>query len=135
VSQASRRQFQSSRKILQSFQLSKSRIPCSHLDSPVKHLDALLCLEDSVSLSLHPSGRSLVFKKNPNFLCRHGSGKTACNHLDARATPSRRGLNMETCEARYGKAVGQFTVWKLFASVHMPPRENRISDDLGLLSL
>jgi len=46
VSQASKRQFQSSRKILRSFQLSKSRITCSHLDGPVKRPDALLCLED-----------------------------------------------------------------------------------------
>jgi hypothetical protein len=90
VSQASRRQFQSSSKILWSFQLSKSWIPCSHLDDPVKHLDALLCQEDSDSLACirtnvkaTPSDRSLVFEKNSDFLCRHGSGKTTCNCLDA----------------------------------------------------
>jgi hypothetical protein len=48
---ASRRQFQSSRKILWSFQLSRSRIPYSHPDGPVKRLDALLYLEDSDSLA------------------------------------------------------------------------------------
>jgi hypothetical protein len=29
-----------------------------------------------------PSGRSSVFKKNPDFLCRHGSGKTTYNRPD-----------------------------------------------------
>jgi hypothetical protein len=31
--------------------------------------------------------------------------KTACNRSDVRATPSERGLNKETREALYGKAV------------------------------
>jgi hypothetical protein len=30
-----------------------------------------------------PSGRSSVFEKNPDFLCRHGSGKTTCNRPDS----------------------------------------------------
>jgi hypothetical protein len=137
ASQVSRRQFQSSRKILRSFQLSKSQIPCSCLDGPMKCPDTLLCREDSdssacISLDIRatPSGRSSVFKKNPDFLCRHGSGKTTFNHPDARSTLSRRDLNKE---ARYGKAVMQFTVRTLYASVWTPPRENRISVDLGLL--
>jgi hypothetical protein len=72
MSQASRRQFQSSRKILRSFQLSKSQIPCSRLNGQVKRLDALLCQEDSDSsacirldVRATPSGRSLEFEKNP----------------------------------------------------------------------
>jgi len=107
-----KRQFQSSRKILRSFQLSKSLIPYSRPDGIVKRPDALQCLEDFVSSALHPFGLqgstsvcSLVFEKNLVFLCRQGSRKTSCNHPDSRATPSGRGLNMETCEARYGKAV------------------------------
>jgi hypothetical protein len=124
VSQVSRRQFHSSRKILQSFQLSKSRIPCSRPDGPVKRLDVLLCREDSNSsacirpdLRATPSGRSSVFKKNPKFLYRHGSKKTACNCPDARATSSGSDLNEETHEARYGKAVAQFTIRMLYASI------------------
>jgi hypothetical protein len=142
VSQASRRQFKSSRKILQSFQLSKSQILCSLPDGPVKRLDALLCREDSNSstcirpdVKSTPSGRSSVLKNNPDFLCRHGSGKIACNRPDTRATSSGRGLNIETSEVRYRKKVAQFTVRKLFASVRMPPKEIHISGDLGLLSL
>jgi len=51
------------------------------------------------------------------------------------ATPSGRGLHMETCEARYGKVVAQFTIRTLYDSVRKPPREIRLSGDLGLLSL
>jgi hypothetical protein len=76
-----------------------------------------------------------VFEKIPVFLCRHGSGKTACNRPDARAKPFERGLNMETREVRYGKAVEQFTVWTLYDSVRTPPREIQISGDLGFISL
>jgi hypothetical protein len=93
-------------------------------------------------LSVHPygrqgntSGRSSMFEKNPDFLCRHGSEKTACNRPDTRTTPSGRGLNMETREARYGKTVAKFTVWTLYASVRTPPRKIRISGDLDLLNL
>jgi hypothetical protein len=127
-------QFQSFRKILRSFQLSKSRIPCSHLNGLVKHLGALLSREDSNKLSVasvrtsgNTSRSSSVFKKNPNFICRHRSRKIACNRLDSRAISSKCGLNIETHEVRYGKAVAQFTVWTLFASVWMLPREIRIS--------
>lgn len=81
------------------------------------------------------SGCSSVFVKIPAFLCRHGSGKTACNRLKAKATPSGRGLNMDMHEARYGKAVTQFTVQMLYASIWMLAREIRISGDLGFLSL
>jgi hypothetical protein len=42
---------------------------------------------------------------------------------------------MEMREAHYGKAVAQFTIWTLFASIQTPPREIRINGDLGLLSL
>jgi hypothetical protein len=124
VSQASRRQFQSSRKILRSFQLRKSQIPYSRPDGIVKRSDALQCLEDFINSALHPfrlQGStfvcSSVFEKNPVFLCRQGSRKTACNHSDARATPSGPDLNMDTCEARYGKVVAQFTVWTFYDSV------------------
>jgi len=72
VSQASKKQFQSSTKILRSFQLSKSRIPCSRLDSLVKCPEALLCQEDSDSsmcirpdVRATPSVRSSEFEKNP----------------------------------------------------------------------
>jgi hypothetical protein len=75
VSQVSRRQFQSFRKILWNFKLSKRRIPCSHQD-------ALLCREDSDSsacicpdIRATPFGRSSVFKKNLDFLCRCGLGR------------------------------------------------------------
>jgi hypothetical protein len=81
------------------------------------------------------SGCTLVFEKNPNFLCRHGSRKTACNRPDARATSSGCSLKLKMCEVHYGKVVAQFTVWTLYASVRMPPREIRISGNLGLLRL
>jgi len=94
------------------------------------------------SSALHPSGCegntsgcSLVFEKNPVFFCRHGSRKTTCNCPDARATPSGRGLNMETREAHYGKAVAQFIIRTLYDFVRTPPREVRINGDLDLLSL
>jgi hypothetical protein len=71
------------RKILQSFQLSKSQIPCSHRDGSVKPPNALLCREDS--------------------------DISACIHLDVKETCSDTALIMETYEALYGKAVAQFT--------------------------
>jgi hypothetical protein len=76
-----------------------------------------------------------VFEKNLVFLYRHGSRNIAWNCPDARATPSRCGLKMETCEARYGKTVAQFTVRTLYAFVRTLPRGILISGDLGLLSL
>jgi hypothetical protein len=54
--------------------------------------------------------------------------QTKCNRSESRATPSGRGLNMETHGASYGKPVAQKTVWT-------PPREIRDRLDLGLLSL
>jgi len=48
---------------------------------------------------------------------------------------SGRGLNMETREARYEKAVVLLTVQMLYASIRMPPREIRDRVILGLLSL
>jgi hypothetical protein len=117
-------------KDLAKFLTQQSWIPYSCPDNPVKHSDTLLCLEDSDSAAYIrldvraiPSGCSSVFKKNPEFLCRHRSGKTACTRPDSRATSPGHGLNKETREARYGKAVAQFTVWMLFASVLTPPRE------------
>jgi hypothetical protein len=61
--------------------------------------------------------------------------QTICNRPDSRATPSERCFNMETREVHYGKAVAQFTVRMLYASIQTRPRE--ISDRLvlGLLSL
>jgi hypothetical protein len=53
--------------------------PYSRPDGPVKRPDALLCREDSEnSAYIRPdsrvslSGRSSLFEKSPNFLCRHG---------------------------------------------------------------
>jgi len=115
VSQASRRQFQSSRKILRNFQLSKSQIPCSQPNGTVKHPNVLLCQEDSASLaSIRPddratsSGRSLVFKNTDwKDSLQIRIGKIACNrpntalirkrvkHIMERrlhSSPSRRGL-------------------------------------------
>jgi hypothetical protein len=142
VSQASRRQFQSSRKILQSFQLSKSRISCSPLTvqwsiRTPSYVEKILTSSACIHLDdrATSSGHSLVFEKNPDLLCRHGSGKTACNRPYARATPSGRGLNKETREARYRKAIAQFTVQTLYASVRMPPREILISGNFCLLRL
>jgi hypothetical protein len=118
----------------------KSNPLFSHLDGPVNRLDALLCREDfDSSPCIRPDVKAtrpntLQCSKNLDFICRQGLGKTTCNHPDARATPSRCDLNMETREARYGKVVVQFTVRTLFASVQTPPREIRISVDLGLLS-
>jgi hypothetical protein len=82
---------------------------------PSEALDALLCREDFEQLSVHPSGRqcntsghSSVFEKDPDFLCKHRSRKIACNHPDARPTPSRFGPNMKMREAHYAKAAAQF---------------------------
>jgi hypothetical protein len=104
--------------------------------------DALQRVEILTISALHPSGRqgnmferSSMFDKNLVFHCRHGLGKTVCNRPDCRATPSGRGLNMEMREVRYGKVVAQFTVHTLYASIRTPPREIRISGDLGFLSL
>jgi hypothetical protein len=99
--------------------------------SYVEDSNSSACIRLNVKTT--PSGRSSVFKKNPNFLYRHGSGKTACNHSDARETPSKRGLNKKMREAHYGKAIEQFPIRTLYASVQTPPRENWISVDLGLL--
>jgi hypothetical protein len=76
-----------------------------------------------------------VFEKNPVFLCRHGLRKIDCNYLDVRAIPFGCGLNMKMHEARYEKAVAQFTVWTFYDSVRTPPREIQISGDLGFLNL
>jgi hypothetical protein len=81
------------------------------------------------------SRRSSMLEKNPVFLYIHGLGKTTCNNPDARATLSGCDLNMETHEARYGKAVAQFTIWTLYNSIRTQPREIQISGDLGILSL
>jgi len=51
----------------------------------------------------------------------------------AEMQPSRRGPNMVLREACYGKPVAQLSVWTTSAYVLTPPRENRISVDLGLL--
>jgi hypothetical protein len=121
---ASRRQFQSSRKILWSFQLSKSQIPCSRPNGPMNLLDALLCREDSDSsvcilldIRATPFGRSSVFEKNPESFSN--------TNWEDSLQPSRRSLNKETREACYVKAVSQFTVRTLYASVRMPPRETK----------
>jgi hypothetical protein len=131
-----------SERLCKVFQLSKSRNPCFRPDGPEKCLDALLCREDSISSALHLLERQgntsryySMFEENPDFLCKHGSEKTACNPPNTRATSSKCGLNMETCEARYGKKVAQFTIRTLFASIQTLPREIQISSDLGLLSL
>jgi hypothetical protein len=131
MSQASRRQFQSSKKILRSFQLSKSWIFCFGLDNPVKRPNALLCREDSDSsacirpnVRATPSGRSSVFEKNPNFLYRHGLGRqlatiqTLGQHRpDVALIRKRMKCVMERqCQSS-------------------PPREIQIKLNLGLLSL
>jgi hypothetical protein len=56
-----------------------------------------------------------------------------CNHLNARATSSGCGPDMALREARYGKPVAQLSVRTASACVRTPPRENRISVNLGLL--
>jgi hypothetical protein len=64
-------------------------------------------------------GRSSVFEKDSSFPLHTRIEKDSLQ-------PSERGLNMETREVRYGKAVAQFTVWTLYATldaVWMPPRE------------
>jgi hypothetical protein len=58
-----------------------------------------------------------------------------CNRLDTSATPSRHDPDMVLYEACYGKSVAQVTVGTASACVRMPPRENQIILDLGLLSL
>jgi hypothetical protein len=58
-----------------------------------------------------------------------------CNHPDARATTSRRGLDMVLHEARYGKSVAQLSVRTASAYIWTPPREIKDRLYLGLLSL
>lgn len=118
-------------KILRSFQLNKSWIPCSRLDGLVKRPDALLSREDFDSLAcIRPdvratlSGCSSMLEKNLDFLCKHGSGKTTCNRSDARATSSECDLNKETREAYYGKAIAQFTDRTLYADARTPPKNS-----------
>jgi hypothetical protein len=82
---------------------------------------------------LHPSGRQ-GNTVGTRSLIRQDM-KKSCNHLDARATLSGRGLNMETRGARYGKPFVQKTVWMLNAFVRTSPREIRDRLDLGLFSL
>jgi hypothetical protein len=55
------------------------------------------------------------------------------NRPDSRATPSRHGPDMVLHEARYEKPVEQLSVLTALVCVQMPPRENRISVNLGLL--
>jgi hypothetical protein len=66
-----------------------------------------------------------VFEKNPESF--------ADMDWEDSLHPSGHGLNKETLEARYGKAVAQFTVLMLYASVWTQPREIWINVDLGLL--
>jgi hypothetical protein len=104
-------------------------------------LDALQCLEDSDKLSVASVRTLFSVRKKFNFPLQTWIGKDSlqpsgrCCCSDARATLSGRGLNMETHEVRYGKAVTQFIVWTLYASVLTLPREIRINGDLGFLSL
>jgi hypothetical protein len=107
-------------KILRSFQLSKSRIPCSRLDGLVKLPDALLCREDSDSLAcirLHdratPFGRSSVFEKNLESF-------TDTDWEDS-LQPSGRGLNKETREACYGRRLHSSPSGRF-----MPPSRRRL---------
>jgi hypothetical protein len=62
------------------------------------------------------------------------------NHLDvslhspdARATPSERSPIQERIISKFGKSVAQLSVRKPSATVRTPPKENRLSINLGLL--
>jgi hypothetical protein len=75
------------------------------------------------------------FREESRFQFQTQIGKIACNRPNARTTSSGHSLNIKTCEARYGKAVAQFTVQTLYDSVRMSPREIRIKLVSSLLSL
>jgi hypothetical protein len=62
-------------------------------------------------------------KRPDDLLCQEDYDSSTCIRCDVKATPSGCGLNMETCETHYGKAVAQFTVQMLLASIRTPPRE------------
>jgi len=127
--------FKSSRKILRNWQHRKSRIPCFHPNGPVMRSDALQCLEDSDKFNVASVWTSKQYiqtlfsvQEDSSFSLQTRIGKHSLQ-------PSERGFNIETCEVHYGKAVVQFTVWMLYASVRTPPREIQNSSDLGFLSL
>jgi hypothetical protein len=107
VSQASRRQFQSSLKILQSFELNKKLDPLFSSRRSMKRPDALLSLEDSNKLrvaSVRTSRQDVrtlfIVREESSFPLQTRIGKDSYNRLDARATSFGRGLNMETREVR-----------------------------------
>jgi hypothetical protein len=69
-------------KILCSFQLNESRIPCFRPNGPETRLDAHLYQEDSAQLNMHPSGRQgntvqtlVSVREESRILCRHGLGR------------------------------------------------------------
>jgi hypothetical protein len=118
--------FKSSRKILRSWQLSKSRIHFFGPGGPV----------------MSPDARTLfkIWEKS-SYPLQTRIGKDSlqqsrwCFRPYDRATPSGRDLNMDMHEACYGKAVAQFTIRTLYESVRTPPKEIRINGDLGFLCL
>jgi hypothetical protein len=132
VSQASRKQLQSSRKILHNFQLSKSRTPCFCPDGPETRPNAHLCREDSTQLSMHSSGRQgntirtlVSVREESEILCRHGLGRqfaavrTLGQHRPDVALIRKR---MKCVMER----LLQFTLWT-------PPRELWMSVEIGFL--
>jgi hypothetical protein len=88
-----------------------------------KILIAQVCIHPDVRAT--PSSRFSVQEESKFPLQTH-IGKDSLQ-------PSGRGLNKETREARYGKAVAQFTVQMPSAYVRTPPKEIQISVDLGIL--
>jgi len=92
VSQASRRQFLDSKKILRSLQLSKSRISSCLLEGPVKRLDAHQCSRRfwTAQHRQHATVQTLFSIREDFEQLSTRLMKTACNRPDPRATPSRR---------------------------------------------
>jgi hypothetical protein len=149
VSQASWRQFQSSRKILRISNSAKveSLVPVWIVQWSVRTPSCVEKILTAQRASVRTSGQYVLDALHCSRRIQISFADTdrerqlatvrtlGQHHPDARATPSGCNLNMKTHEARYGKAVAQFTVRTLYASIQMTPREIRISGDLGLLSL
>jgi len=123
--------FRSSKKIMHSWQLSKSRIPCFRPDDtviasgrpPVSRrfwqVQRCICLDVRATHpdTLQCSRRIKFFFTDTDWERQLAIVRTLGQHRLGR------GLNMETREARYGKEVVQFTVRTLYDSVWTLPRE------------
>jgi hypothetical protein len=141
VSQASRRQFPDSWKVLRSLQINKSwilswlsgrpseasRRPSVWKDFEQLSIDCMICSEDRAT----SSGLYLVFEKILNYATDTDWWRQLATVWTLGQHRPDAVLNKATREAHYGSRL-HVAVWTLYVFVRMPPRELWISVVLSL---